>query len=109
MRAVSSLESLGLHPLSQMKAPSLSATASEQELQDRLNDIKRLCPGVDLSPQAVDNAMRFRTRVSEQIRRLEATKRMWMMRAKDVEALLPFYEEVLKIYQELRVVFFLCA
>ena len=29
-----------------------------------------------------------------------------MMRAKDVEALLPFYEEVLKIYQELRVVFF---
>jgi hypothetical protein len=108
MRAVSSLESLGLQPVSQMTAPILSATASEQDLEARLNDIKQLCPGVDFSPQGVDNAMRFRTRVAKQLQHLEATKRLWLMRVKDIQALIPFYEEVLKIYQELRVVF-LCA
>lgn len=105
MRAAVSLNSLGFDRNILNSGPILSAVASEKELQDRLNDIKKLCPGVDLSPEAVQTAMRFRARLAEQRRRVDATLRMWTMRAADIEALLPYYEEVMKIHEELRVMY----
>ncbi len=105
MRAAVSLNTLGFNRDILNSGPILSAVASEKELQDRLNDIKKLCPDVDLSPVAVQTAMRFRARLSEQRRRVDATLRMWTMREVDIEALLPYYEEAMKIYEELRVIY----
>jgi len=87
--------------LDEHKAPLLTGLVSDEDVRREIFRLRRLCPGVDFSRQAVDRRRHFLSRVERQIDGIDATKSKWVRQRHDALAIAPLDRALRLLYDEL--------